>query len=181
MGMNEVCMMTEPNPVFEKNYRDYLRQLDSTQMSRWESVLDISVDEKRRVVQVVFFVNLASTVHAGGLFKKLYFVWLWEGIDDNDGSEAQRSIILNRDGTFKIIGQEPHIIGCNGRGMLTGIGVLEDGIIIVNDFKITCYDDPPSGPYYFIATYKLNALNRTLIEDYPDSDFLPMGLHKISR
>jgi len=130
---------------------------------------------------VVFSVILASTVHAGGFAQKLYFIGLWEGIDDNDGSEAQRSITLNRDGTFKIIGQEPQIIGCNGRGMLTGTGVLEDGIIIVNDFKITCYDDPPSGPYYFIATYKPNKLNRTLIEDYPDSDFLPMNLHKISK
>jgi hypothetical protein len=130
---------------------------------------------------VIFLVILASTVHAGELYKKLYFVGLWEGIDDNDGSEAQRSITLNSDGTFKIIGQETNIIGCNGRGMLTGTGVLEDGIIIVNEYKITCHDDPPSGPFYFIATYKPNKLNGTLIEDCPGSDFLPMNLHKISK
>jgi hypothetical protein len=29
---NEECMMAEPNPVFEKNYEDYLRQLDTTHM-----------------------------------------------------------------------------------------------------------------------------------------------------
>jgi hypothetical protein len=28
--------MIEPNPVFEKNYGDYLGQLDSAHMSRWE-------------------------------------------------------------------------------------------------------------------------------------------------
>jgi len=48
-------MMAQPNPVFEKNYGDYLRQLDSTHMSRWESVLDITVDEKRRTAQIPFF------------------------------------------------------------------------------------------------------------------------------
>ncbi len=47
--------MTGPNPVFEKNYADYLRQLDSTDMSRWESMLDIAVDEKTRAAQILFF------------------------------------------------------------------------------------------------------------------------------
>lgn len=50
--------MTELNPVFEKNYKDYLRQLDSTQMSRWESILDITVDKKRRTAQIPFFHTL---------------------------------------------------------------------------------------------------------------------------
>ncbi len=47
--------MTAPNPVFDKNYEDYLKQLDSTPMSRWESILDIAVDEKRRTAQIPFF------------------------------------------------------------------------------------------------------------------------------
>ena len=47
--------MTAPNPVFEKNYGDYLRQLDSTHMSRWEAVLGVTVDEKRRTAQIPFF------------------------------------------------------------------------------------------------------------------------------
>ena len=131
---------------------------------------------------IVFFVILASTVHAGELSKKLYFVGLWEGIDDNDGSESQRSITLNSDGTFKIIGQEPFVIGCEGRGMVTGTGVLEDNIIIVNDFLVTCFNDPPSGPYPDIARYIPNRLNGTLIEDFPNSsEFLPINLHRISR
>jgi len=50
--------MTEPNPVFEKNYKDYLQQLDSTQMSRWESILDITVDKKRRTAKIPFFQTL---------------------------------------------------------------------------------------------------------------------------
>jgi hypothetical protein len=130
---------------------------------------------------VVFSITLASTVQAGGLFQKLYFVGLWEGIDEFDGSEAQRSITLNSNGTFKIIGQESNIIGCHGRGMLTGTGVLEDGIINVDDFEITC-DDTTYGPWLDEkATYKPNKLNGTLIEVFPDSEFLPMNLHKISK
>ena len=50
--------MADPNAVFEKNYKDYLQQLDSSQMSRWETVLDITVDEKRRTAQVPFFQTL---------------------------------------------------------------------------------------------------------------------------
>ncbi|MCP3872537.1 MAG: hypothetical protein GY699_05185 [Desulfobacteraceae bacterium] len=126
---------------------------------------------------VVFFVILASTVHADESSKRLYFVGLWEGIDENDGSEAQRSITLNRDGTFKIIGQESNIIGCQGRGMVTGTGVLEGGIIIVDELDIIC-DDSAHGPFTSKAMYKPNKHNGTLIEDVPG--FIPMNLHKIS-
>ena len=50
--------MAEPNPVFQKNYGDYLRQLDNTNLSLWESVLDITVDEQRRTAQIPFFQTL---------------------------------------------------------------------------------------------------------------------------
>ncbi len=53
----EAYRMTKTNPVFE-NYGDYLQQLDSTHMSRWEAVLDITVDEKRRTAQIPFFQTL---------------------------------------------------------------------------------------------------------------------------
>lgn len=51
-------MMAEPNPVFEKYYEDYLRQLDTTHMLRWESILKITVDKKRRTAQIPFFQTL---------------------------------------------------------------------------------------------------------------------------
>ena len=50
--------MNNPNPIFERNYRDYLRQLDRTHMSRWEAVLDITADEKRGTAQIPFFQTL---------------------------------------------------------------------------------------------------------------------------
>ena len=130
---------------------------------------------------VVFSIILASTVQAGGLFQKLYFIGLWEGIDDFDGSEAQRSITLNRDGTFNIIGQEPYTSGCKGeRGMVEATGMLKGGVIFSYDFTLTCFD----GYGQFEnneATYTPDKLNGTLIEGYPNSGFDPMVLHKISK
>ena len=136
---------------------------------------------------VVFSIILASTVQAGGLFPKLYFVGLWQGVDNNDGSEAQRSITLNRDGTFNIIGQEPYTSGCKGeRGMVTGTGVLEDGVIFSDDFTLTCFvviepPDPP-GPFTVQTEYIPDKLNGTLIEQTicKTCDFEPTIFHKIS-
>ena len=51
-------MMIEPNPVFEKNYTDYLRQLDTTHLPMWGSVLNITVDEKRTSALIPFFKTL---------------------------------------------------------------------------------------------------------------------------
>lgn len=129
---------------------------------------------------VVFSLILASTVQAGGIFQQFYFIGLWEGIDSSDGSEAQRSITLNSNGTFNIIGQEPYTSGCKGeRGMVTATGVLEGGVIISEDFTLSCFNDNgPFGPGE--VTYKPDKLNGTLIEDFPDSIFGPMVLHKIS-
>ena len=129
---------------------------------------------------VVFFIFLASTVQADGISKR-YFVGLWEGVDSYDGSEAQRSITLNSDGTFSIIGQEPYTNGCGGeRGLVTGTGVLEGGIIISEDIALICFNG--RGPFENMrAMYIPDKLNRTLVEDFPDSNFEPMVLHKISK
>lgn len=63
-------MMAEPNPVFEKNYEDYLRQLDTTQMSQWESILDITIDKKRRTAQIPFF-QILNRVSRFGMVDEL--------------------------------------------------------------------------------------------------------------
>ena len=101
-------------------------------------------------------------------------------MDINDGSEAQRSITLNSDGTFNIIGNEPYTSGCNGeRGLITASGVLKGGVIITDNFTLTCFNG--YGPFENIeATYSPDKLNGTIIEGFPDSPFSPMSLHKIS-
>jgi hypothetical protein len=131
------------------------------------------------IAMVLFSIILASNAQAGGIFQKLYFVGLWQGVDNSDGSEAQRAITLNDDGTFNIIGQEPYTNGCGGeRGMVTGTGVLEGGVIISEDFTLICFNG--NGPFYDRAIYKPDKLNGTLIEDFPDSVFGPTSFHKIS-
>lgn len=128
---------------------------------------------------VVFSIILVSTVQAGGFFQSFYFIGLWQGVDNSDGSEAQRLITLNSDKTFNIIGQEPYTNGCQGeRGMVTGTGVLEGGVIISDDFTLTCFNG--YGPFYDRATYTPDKLNGTLIEDFPDGFGGPTSLHKIS-
>lgn len=135
---------------------------------------------------IVFSIIVASSVQAEGLFQKLYFVGLWEGIDNNDGSEAQRSITLNRDGTFNITGQEPYTSGCEGeRGMVTGTGVLEDGVIFSDDFTLTCFvpiDGVVPDPITVQTEYIPDKLNGTLIEQVicHACDFEPTIFHKIS-
>ena len=130
---------------------------------------------------VVFSIILASNVQAGGSFQKFDFIGLWHGVDDYDGSVAQRSITLNSDGTFNIIGQEPYMGGCNGtRGKIKGTGRLENGVIVSDDSTLTCFDGTPTGGE-FTVVYKPDKLNGTLLESFPDFDiFPPTTFHKIS-
>ena len=132
---------------------------------------------------VVFSLILVSTAQADVLFKR-YFVGLWEGIDPNDGSESQRSITLNTDGTFNITGQEPYTFGCKGeRGFVKATGQLVNGVIISEDFKLFCFNGELSnGSKELRVEYKPNPLNGTLRESYPDiDDFIPGTFHKISK
>jgi hypothetical protein len=132
---------------------------------------------------VVFSLFLVSTAQADVLFKR-YFVGLWAGIDQNDGSEAQRSITLSSDGTFIIIGQEPYTLGCDGeRGFVKATGQLVNGVIVSEDFKLFCFNgELPNGSRELRVEYKPNPFNGTLIESFPDIvEFIPSTLHKISK
>lgn len=48
-------MKGRPNPIFEKNYENYLRKVNDVNLSLCASVLDIIVDEKKRTAQIPFF------------------------------------------------------------------------------------------------------------------------------
>jgi len=47
--------MRKSNPIFEKTYGSYLRQLDNVDLSLYNSVLGIIVDEERKTVRIPFF------------------------------------------------------------------------------------------------------------------------------
>ncbi len=50
--------MEEKNPIFKKNYRDYLQQLEDVDFSVCASVLDINVDKEKKTAEIPFFSNL---------------------------------------------------------------------------------------------------------------------------
>ncbi len=50
--------MEETNPIFKKNYSDYLQQLEDIDFSVCASVLGITLDKERRIAQIPFFKNL---------------------------------------------------------------------------------------------------------------------------
>lgn len=50
--------MGEPNPIFNKNYGSYLRQLNNIDLSLCESVLGITVDEERKTAEIPFFKSI---------------------------------------------------------------------------------------------------------------------------
>ena len=47
--------MIQSNPIFKKNYRDYLKKLDTMDFSLLASILDIKVNAERRIAQIPFF------------------------------------------------------------------------------------------------------------------------------
>ena len=93
------------------------------------------------------------------------FIGLWGGVDEDDGSLAQRAITCERDRTGRVLGAEQFFSTCDdhgGRGMLAGVGTLEDGVINVPEFALTC----PDGTAFTLATiFSLDRRNGTLIED----------------
>lgn len=47
--------MVPSNPIFKKNYADYLRKLDTVDFSLLPSILDIHVNEEGRIAKIPFF------------------------------------------------------------------------------------------------------------------------------
>ena len=133
---------------------------------------------------VVFSIILASTVQAGGFFKSSYFIGLWQGIDTVDGSEAQRSITLNRDGTFNISGREEYFSACNGyRGILKGKGMFVNGVVVSEEFELTCIYETSAESTKMPVMYIPDKHNGTLRERWLDGtpdDPIRTTYHKVS-
>lgn len=47
--------MAQSNPIFKKNYTDYLKKLDTMDFSLLPSILDIKVNAEHRIAQIPFF------------------------------------------------------------------------------------------------------------------------------
>jgi len=60
-------MMAYQNPIFEKNYGDYLQQLDDRDLSLWEPVLGITVDRESKTAEIPFFKTVFRVSPSGVL------------------------------------------------------------------------------------------------------------------
>lgn len=58
--------MDKENTIFEKNYSDYLTQLSDVDLSRCETVLDITVDRERKTARIPFF-NTSYEISPSGV------------------------------------------------------------------------------------------------------------------
>ena len=130
---------------------------------------------------VVFSIILASNVYAGQFYESFNFIGLWQGIDTVDGSEAQRSITLNSDGTFNIIGREGYFSACDGfRGILKGTGVLENGVLFFENFEVTCFYEDGEESRIIPVKYIPDKFNGTIRERFIDEEDIRTTYHKVS-
>jgi hypothetical protein len=93
-------------------------------------------------------------------------IGLWEGVDPADGSLTQRSITCDEEESCRVLGSDQFFSLCEaseGRGLITGTGTVEDGVLVVPDLALTCADGSKTPE--FETTFTLDRSNGTLIED----------------
>lgn len=102
------------------------------------------------------------------------FIGLWEGVDPLDGSLTQRAITCDHDDVCEVLGSDQFFSFCvvdegegreilQGRGFLQGSGTIEDGVLVLPGFVLTCADGRATPA--FPTTFTLDPANGTLIED----------------
>ncbi|MDJ0622322.1 MAG: DUF3786 domain-containing protein [Desulfocapsaceae bacterium] len=57
--------MGKPNPVFKKNYENYLHQLEEVNPANWSSILAIEVDREKRLAKIPFFDDMYDVSPTG--------------------------------------------------------------------------------------------------------------------
>jgi hypothetical protein len=104
------------------------------------------------------------------------FIGLWEGIDEDDAVLAQLAITCDSDRTCHVLEVEEFFSNCDGPGTVAGVGTLEDGVIDVPEFTLTC----PDGTTLTVATIlSIDRSNGTLIVD-TEGPLPTQILHRLS-
>jgi hypothetical protein len=103
------------------------------------------------------------------------FIGLWEGVwDTTSGFGAIRSITVNDDDTYTILGDWSDHTDC----ILRGTGTIEEDVLVVDDMTKYC----TYGTYSTPTTYTFDERNGVLREEYHYlGDILHTILHKTSR
>ena len=107
------------------------------------------------------------------------FIGLWAGVDLDDGSFTQRAITCEEDGTCQVLGSDQFFSFCpdsEGRGLLEGTGTIEQGVLSLPEFTLTCADGTSVG---FPTIFSLDRRNGTLIED-TDGPPAAITFHRLS-
>ncbi|WP_415406137.1 hypothetical protein ACLHDG_10245 [Sulfurovum sp. CS9] len=117
------------------------------------------------------------------------FNGLWEGVDPDDGSTMQISIICDKsaDGTCRLIARESYIHKCesNGEagseGWYEGTGQVATGNkrrLDVVDWTLHCLED--GHEVHFTSYFIVNRARNILIMSPHDHDFTDTILHRVS-
>jgi hypothetical protein len=107
------------------------------------------------------------------------FIGLWEGVDEDDGSLAQRAITCEEDRTCRVLGAEQFFSTCDdhgGCGIIEGTGTIEERVLNVPVLTLTC---PDGASFALAAIYSLDRRNGTLIED-TEGEPATLILHRLS-
>jgi hypothetical protein len=107
------------------------------------------------------------------------FIGLWEGVDEGDGSLAQRAITCARDRTCRVLGAEQFFSTCDdhgGRGLVVGSGTIEGRVLKVPALTLTCGDGTS---FTVAAVYSFDRRNGTLLEDQ-EGEPPTLVLHRLS-
>jgi hypothetical protein len=107
------------------------------------------------------------------------FIGLWAGVDLDDGSFSQRAITCDRERTCRVLGSDQFLSFCpraEGRGLLEGEGRIEDGVLNLPEFTLTCADGTSVG---IPTTFSLDRRNGTLVED-TDGPPATFSFHRLS-
>ena len=131
------------------------------------------------LILTITFSSIACTNQEGNP-KVSQFIGLWEGIDTGDGSLTQRQITRTPDGSFMILGADSLFSFCKtNQGILRGQGSIEEGVLKVPEFTLTCFKD--NKEVSVDTTFSFDPQNRTLLEKTVEPTISPITFHRISQ
>jgi hypothetical protein len=150
--------------------------------TRRKNVMGPEKTVKGSLVAVVLLVSSAWPAPGsadGPRTRAADFIGLWAGVDEDDGSLAQRAITCAPDRTCRVLGAEQFFSTCDdhgGRGIIEGAGTIEDRVLNVPALTLTC---PDGASFTLAAIYSLDRGNGTLLED-TDGAPATQILHRLS-
>ena len=137
---------------------------------------------KRSLVVAALVLSLAWPAPGsaeGARTRAADFIGLWAGVDIEDGSFSQRAITCEEDGACQVLGSDHFFTTCDelgGRGILEGLGRIEDDVLHLPEFALICGDGTAIS---FPTTFSIDRKNGTLVE-VTDGPPASQNFHRLS-